>query len=306
MSIKNSLELLGDIAVRWKGREESTNVEDRRRSSTPQMAAGGGGLLILIAIVAIFLGADPRVVIQNLMQGQQQAAGLQPADEANTAPLNPREEEMAQFVRVVLKDTEDVWDKLFAQAGQRYQKPKLVLFTGSVKSACGFANAAVGPFYCPGDKKVYIDLSFFDELAEKYRAAGEFPRAYVIAHEVGHHIQNLMGTSDQVHTLQQRVGKKEGNQLSVRLELQADYYAGVWAHHVQKMKNVLEEQDIKQAIVAAQAIGDDRLQKQAQGYVVPDSFTHGSAEQRARWFYKGFKSGDINGGNTFDGEYETL
>lgn len=292
--------------MRWKGREESTNVEDRRRSSAPQMAAGGGGLLLLIAVVAILLGADPRAVIQNLMQGQQQVGGLQQAEEANTAPLNPREEEMAQFVRVVLKDTEDVWDKLFAQAGERYQKPKLVLFTGSVKSACGFANAAVGPFYCPGDSKVYIDLSFFDELAQKYRAAGEFPRAYVIAHEVGHHIQNLMGTSDQVGQLQQRAGKKEGNQLSVRLELQADYYAGVWAHHVQKMKNVLEEQDIKQAIVAAQAIGDDRLQKQAQGYVVPDSFTHGSADQRARWFYKGFKSGDINGGNTFDGEYEDL
>lgn len=292
--------------MRWKGREESTNVEDRRRSGAPQMAAGGGGLLLLIAVIAIFLGADPRVVIQNLMQGQQQVGGLQQAEEANTAPLNPREEEMAQFVRVILKDTEDVWDKLFAQSGERYQKPKLVLFTGSVKSACGFANAAVGPFYCPGDSKVYIDLSFFDELAQKYRAAGEFPRAYVIAHEVGHHIQNLMGTSDQVSRLQQRVGKTEGNQLSVRLELQADYFAGVWAHHVQKMKGVLEEQDIKQAIVAAQAIGDDRLQKQAQGYVVPDSFTHGSAEQRARWFLKGFKSGDINKGNTFDMEYEDL
>ena len=184
--------------MRWKGREESTNVEDRRRSSAPQMAAGGGGLLLLIAVVAILLGADPRAVIQNLMQGQQQVGGLQQAQEANTAPLNPREEEMAQFVRVVLKDTEDVWDKLFAQAGERYQKPKLVLFTGSVKSACGFANAAVGPFYCPGDSKVYIDLSFFDELAQKYRAAGEFPRAYVIAHEVGHHIQNLMGTGIEI------------------------------------------------------------------------------------------------------------
>ncbi len=292
--------------MRWKGREESTNVEDRRRNSTPKMAAGGGGILLIIALIAILFGADPKAVIQNLMQGQQQIGGVQQADAPNNAPLDPREEEMAQFVRVILKDTEDVWDKLFAQGGEKYQKPRLVLFTDKVNSACGFANAAVGPFYCPGDSKVYIDLTFFDELAQKYRAAGEFPRAYVIAHEVGHHIQNLLGTSDQVSRLQQRVGKSEGNQLSVRLELQADFYAGVWAHHVQKMKNVLEEQDIKQAIVAAQAIGDDRLQKQAQGYVVPDSFTHGTADQRARWFLKGFKSGNMNDGNTFDLEYKSL
>jgi len=293
--------------VRWKGREESTNVEDQRRSSGPKMAAGGGGLLLLlIAVIAIIMGADPRQVLQNLAQQQQQIGNVQPEEQASEAPFSKEEEEMAQFVRVVLKDTEDVWDKVFAQAGERYQKPKLVLFSGSTKSACGYADRAVGPFYCPGDSKVYIDLSFFNELAAKYRAAGEFPRAYVIAHEVGHHIQNLLGTSDQVSNLQQRAGKKEGNQLSVRLELQADYYAGVWAHHLQKMKGVLEEQDIKQAIVAAQAIGDDRLQKQAQGYVVPDSFTHGTADQRARWFYKGFKSGDVDGGNTFEIEYDAL
>lgn len=290
--------------MRWKGREESTNVEDRRRMSSPKMAAGGGGIMILIAIVAILLGADPRQFIQAFLQQQQGAA--QQGEIADAKPSNPREEEMAQFVRVVLKDTEDVWDKLFAAAGERYQKPRLVLFSNSVESACGFADAAVGPFYCPGDSKVYIDLSFFDELATKYKAAGEFPRAYVIAHEVGHHIQNLLGTSDQVTRLQARASKTEGNQLSVRLELQADYYAGVWAHHLQKMKGVLEEQDIKQAIVAAQAIGDDRLQRKAQGYIVPDSFTHGTADQRAKWFYKGFKSGDINGGNTFDGKYESL
>ena len=292
--------------MRWKGREESTNVEDRRRMSSPKLAAGGGGIMLLIAIVAIFLGADPRQIIQAFLQQQQQQGAVQQGDVADQKPSNPREEEMAQFVRVVLKDTEDVWDKLFAEAGQRYQKPRLVLFSDSVKSACGFADAAVGPFYCPGDNQVYIDLSFFDELATKYKAAGEFPRAYVIAHEVGHHIQNLLGTSDQVTRLQARASKTEGNQLSVRLELQADYYAGVWAHHLQKMKGVLEEQDIKQAMVAAQAIGDDRLQRKAQGYIVPDSFTHGTADQRAKWFYKGFKSGDIDGGNTFEIKYDSL
>lgn len=291
--------------MRWKGREESTNVEDRRRMSPKKVAAGGSGIMIIIAIIALLLGADPRQALQIAQQGQQLGGALQEQRVDNT-PIDPREEEMAQFVRVILKDTEDVWDKLFASAGQRYEKPKLVLFRNEVDSACGYTSAAVGPFYCPADRKVYIDLSFFDELARKYKAAGDFPRAYVVAHEVGHHIQNLLGTSTKVSQLQNRVDKTQANQLSVRLELQADFYAGVWAHYVQQMKNVLEEDDIEQGIIAAQAIGDDRLQKQAQGYVVPDSFTHGSSKQRARWFLKGFQTGDLNAGNTFDIKYEAL
>ncbi len=291
--------------MRWKGREESTNVEDRRRMSPKKVAAGGSGIMIIIAIIALLLGADPRQALQIAQQGQQLGGALQ-EQRVDNGPIDPREEEMAQFVRVILKDTEDVWDKLFASAGQRYEKPKLVLFRNEVDSACGYTSAAVGPFYCPADRKVYIDLSFFDELARKYKAAGDFPRAYVVAHEVGHHIQNLLGTSTKVSQLQNRVDKTQANQLSVRLELQADFYAGVWAHYVQQMKNVLEENDIEQGIIAAQAIGDDRLQKQAQGYVVPDSFTHGSSKQRARWFLKGFQTGDLNAGNTFDIKYEAL
>ena len=290
--------------MRWKGREESTNVEDRRRMTPTKVAAGGGGLMIIIAIIAILLGMDPRQAMQLAQQGQQVGAGVQ-QKESNVV-ISAQEEEMASYVKVVLKDTEDVWDKIFASAGQRYEKPTLVMFRDAVSSACGNTSAAVGPFYCPADKKVYIDLSFFDDLARKYKAQGDFPRAYVIAHEVGHHIQNLLGTSTEVSRLQNRVGKVEGNQLSVRLELQADFYAGVWAHYVQKMKGVLEQGDIERAIEAAKAIGDDRLQKSAQGYVVPDSFTHGSSQQRAKWFNKGFASGDLRAGNTFEIPYEQL
>lgn len=290
--------------MRWKGREESTNVEDRRRMTPTKVAAGGGGLMIIIAIIAILLGMDPRQAMQLAQQGQQVGAGVQ-QKESNVV-ISAQEEEMATYVKVVLKDTEDVWDKLFTSAGQRYEKPTLVMFRDAVSSACGNTSAAVGPFYCPADKKVYIDLSFFDDLARKYKAQGDFPRAYVIAHEVGHHIQNLLGTSTEVSRLQNRVGKVEGNQLSVRLELQADFYAGVWAHYVQKMKGVLEQGDIERAIEAAKAIGDDRLQKNAQGYVVPDSFTHGSSQQRAKWFNKGFASGDLRAGNTFEVPYEQL
>lgn len=290
--------------MRWKGREESTNVEDRRRMTPTKVAAGGGGLMIIIAIIAILLGMDPRQAMQLAQQGQQVGAGVQ-QKESNVV-ISAQEEEMATYVKVVLKDTEDVWDKIFTSAGQRYEKPTLVMFRDAVSSACGNTSAAVGPFYCPADKKVYIDLSFFDDLARKYKAQGDFPRAYVIAHEVGHHIQNLLGTSTEVSRLQNRVGKVEGNQLSVRLELQADFYAGVWAHYVQKMKGVLEQGDIERAIEAAKAIGDDRLQKNAQGYVVPDSFTHGSSQQRAKWFNKGFASGDLRAGNTFEVPYEQL
>ena len=217
------------------------------------------------------------------------------------APLGTdvHQDEKGHFVSVVLADTEDVWNKLFADAGSNYKEPTLVLFSGAVHSACGSASSATGPFYCPGDEKVYIDLSFYDELQTKFGAPGDFAMAYVVAHEVGHHIQNILGTSNKLDRARGRVSQEEYNQLSVRLELQADFYAGVWAHHAQRMKNILEEGDIKEALNAANAIGDDRLQQQSQGRVVPDAFTHGTSAQRMRWFKKGYETGDINQGDTF-------
>jgi predicted metalloprotease len=205
-------------------------------------------------------------------------------------------------VRVVLGDTEDVWHDQFRRLGKAYQEPHLVLFSGQIRSACGFANAAVGPFYCPADEKVYIDLSFYEELKNRFRAPGDFAQAYVIAHEIGHHVQNLLGVSDKVHAMQRRVDKAKANELSVRLELQADFYAGVWAHHAQKMRHILEPGDLEEALRAASAIGDDRVQKEARGYVVPDSFTHGTSEQRVRWFRRGFETGDLSQGDTFQAE----
>jgi predicted metalloprotease len=214
--------------------------------------------------------------------------------------VNPEEEQRKDFVSVVLADTEAVWHKLFNQMGRNYEEPKLVLFRGRVESACGLASSAVGPFYCPRDHKVYVDLEFFEELQKRFGAPGDFAQAYVIAHEVGHHVQDLLGISDRVHAQQGRMSKAEYNQLSVRLELQADFLAGVWAHHAQKMRNMLEEGDIEEALRAAEAIGDDRLQRQAQGYVVPDSFTHGTSAQRVRWFRRGFETGDVDQGDTFN------
>ena len=209
---------------------------------------------------------------------------------------------MADFVSVVLADTEDTWRDIFQQAGKTYQEPKLVLFTGAVESACGMADAAVGPFYCPGDQKVYIDLSFYEDLKNSFQAPGDFAQAYVIAHEVGHHVQNLLGISKKVHAARSRVGQKEGNRLSVLQELQADCFAGVWANHADKARHVLESGDVEEALNAASAIGDDRLQKRSQGTVVPDAFTHGTSEQRVRWFKNGITSGDIKQCNTFSGE----
>jgi predicted metalloprotease len=214
---------------------------------------------------------------------------------------------MGEFVKRILGSTEDVWTELFPkETNRRYKEPTLVMFSGQTKSACGFANAAVGPFYCPADQKVYIDLAFYDELKNKFRAPGDFAQAYVIAHEIGHHVQNQLGLTDKVHSRQGRVSKEEFNQLSVRLELQADYLAGVWAHHAQKTKGILEAGDLKEGLVAATAIGDDRLQMQAQGYVVPDSFTHGTSEQRLRWFTKGLKAGTIEGFDTFSIPFDEL
>jgi predicted metalloprotease len=238
------------------------------------------------------MGADPRQLLDQIA-----TEGPAPGTETSR-PTNPKEEELKQFVSVVLANTEDVWTDVFRQAGRQYQKPSLVLFTDQVRSACGIAGAAVGPFYCPGDEKVYIDLSFFNELDRRFGAPGDFAQAYVVAHEIGHHIQRQLGTMDRVDSARGRVSEQEGNDLSVRLELQADFLAGVWAHYAQK-KGSLDPGDIEEALGAASAVGDDRIQRQTQGYVVPDSFTHGSSEQRIRWFRKGLETGDIRQGDTF-------
>lgn len=252
-----------------------------------KLAVGGGLGGIVVLLISMLLGGNPLETINVGSQG-------------NYTP-SAEEDERAEFVGVVLKDTEDVWNALFSQQFKAdYQEPQLVLFSQSDQSGCGFASAATGPFYCPLDNSVYIDLSFADQLEQEFGAAGDFALAYVVAHEVGHHVQNLLGTSDKVHKARQRSSEVEGNKLSVALELQADFYAGVWAHHAQQTKQILEPGDIEEALHAANAIGDDRLQKQSQGYVVPDAFTHGTSEQRMYWFKKGFETGDINQGNTFD------
>ncbi len=274
----------------WRGREGSSNVEDRRGMSGGGLAVGGGIGGLIIGLLYMLLGGDPSNAPVSL-PGQQSEQGRQ-----YNPQQNPADDTLAQFVSVVLNDTEDVFGNLM----RNYKEPKLVLFSGAVQSACGSASAATGPFYCPGDEKVYIDLSFFRQLRERFGAPGDFAMAYVVAHEVGHHIQNLMGTSDKVHSLQQQVGEREGNKLSVKLELQADFLAGVWANHAQKMKNILQPGDIEEALRAANAIGDDRLQEEAQGRVVPDAFTHGTSEQRMYWFKKGYQTGDLNQGNTFE------
>jgi len=289
--------------MRWKGRRQSSNVQDRRRSSGPRggkVAVGGGGLVfILIAMGLVWaLGGNPLALLQG-MGGSGTGVTLPGSTAPQNAPLDPNEERLAAFVKTVLASTEDVWSDIFQEQGQDYPEPTLVLFSGSTRSGCGFASAATGPFYCPGDQQVYIDLSFYDQLANKFGAPGDFAQAYVIAHEVGHHIQHLMGTTDKVHGLRGRVPEAEYNDMSVRLELQADFFAGVWAYHAHEMSNILEAGDIEEGLRAAAAIGDDNLQKQAQGYAVPDSFTHGTSAQRVRWFRKGLETGDLSQGDTF-------
>lgn len=283
--------------MRWRGRRRSVNVEDRRSRGRKPAVAGGGIFGIIMILLFLWMGGDPGVVLQMLQNNPQQGG---------PAVVNPDEDELAQFVAVVLADTEDVWTDIFRQMEQGYRKPKLVLFRRQVDSACGLQSSATGPFYCPGDSKVYIDLSFFDEMKRRLNAPGDFAQAYVIAHEVGHHVQNLMGVSGEVHQLQSRMSKEEANQLSVRLELQADFFAGVWAHHAQQNWQILEEGDIEEALQSANAIGDDRLQMQSRGIVVPESFTHGTSAQRKRWFTKGLKTGDIKQGDTFGISYERL
>lgn len=282
--------------MKWEGRRESTNVDDRRGMSTGGMVAGGGVIGLVIYLLFAFLGGgeiDPSQIPQLTQPGQSS----QPMSEA----ARQEDEKRASFVKVVLADTEDVWTKIFAEHGQRYPLPTLVLFRGMVQSACGNASSASGPFYCPGDQQLYIDLSFYEEMQNKLNAPGDFAMAYVVAHEVGHHIQTINGTSEKVQRMRARMSEAEGNKLSVMMELQADFLAGVWAHHAQKMKNMLEPGDIEEALNAANAIGDDRLQKRSTGMVVPDAFTHGTSAQRVYWFKKGLETGDLNQGNTFDG-----
>jgi predicted metalloprotease len=279
--------------MRWEGREESQNVEDRRGSAMPVAGLAGGGVvfLILSIVISMLLGANPRQLLE-------QAGQQMPSKQAQgpLTPENDKDANLKKFVSVVLKDNEDVWNKLFReQLGARYEEPKLVVFTGAVRTACGDASAAVGPFYCPGDKNVYLDFDFFRVMERDLKAKGEFAMAYVIAHEVGHHVQNLLGLSAKVQRMQSQSSKVEANALSVRLELQADYLAGVWAHHAQATKQILEKGDIGDAMRTAKAIGDDVLQKKATGRIREEAFTHGSAEQREYWFTQGLKSGDLEG-----------
>jgi len=277
--------------MRWIGGRESSNVEDRRGLSAGGGVAIGGGLIgVIFLVIKLLSGGDVSGDIQNQIQNQPQEM---------TAEEKAKDDERAKFISVVLGYTEDVWDSLFTANGRQYVKPKLVLFRNSVESACGMASAASGPFYCPGDQEVYIDLSFYEELENRFQAPGDFAEAYVIAHEIGHHVQKLLGISDKMDRLRQQLSQGEYNKYSVMLELQADFFAGVWAHHAQQMKNILERGDIDEALNAANAIGDDRLQKETQGYVVPESFTHGTSQQRMYWFKKGFDTGDMNQGDTF-------
>jgi predicted metalloprotease len=277
----------------WQGRRESENVEDVRGSGGRRLAVGGGIGTVILVVLYLLLGGDP----QALFDAQQQAQVSQPAQYDNQAPRD----EASRFVAVVLADTEDAWREIFRQMGGQYQEPRLVLFTDLIQSGCGFASGATGPFYCPLDQRVYIDLGFFRQLQERLGAGGDFAEAYVIAHEVGHHVQNLLGITDRVQAARGRVSQSEYNQLSVRLELQADFLAGVWARYTDRVKQVVEAGDIEEAMRAASAVGDDRLQYRSRGYVVPDSFTHGTSEQRVRWFRRGYETGDLRQGDTFSG-----
>lgn len=280
--------------MKWQGRRQSDNVEDRRSISGGGKAIIGGGVIGIIVLSLNVFGGETGQQIAPILE-QMQGGGQQ--TEA-TAPLSKEDEELGNFVRVALADNEDIWTKIFAEHGMTYETPKLVLFKGAVQTACGGASSASGPFYCPGDRKVYMDLGFFEELKSKFGAkGGDFAIAYVIAHEVGHHIQTLMGTSSKMRQMQQGKSEAEANKLSVALELQADFYAGVWAHYNQAN---LDTGDIEEALSAANAVGDDAIQSKMQGHVVPDSFTHGTSEQRMYWFKKGFKTGDITQGTTFE------
>ncbi|GAA6617770.1 neutral zinc metallopeptidase [Scytonema sp. NUACC26] len=280
--------------MRWEFGRRSTNVEDRRGSRISAPVVGGGIGAIVLSLIVALLGGDPSVIWE-----QTQAPSNPNSESSQTERSATGDDRLADFVSVVLADTEDTWNSLFRQMGRTYVEPKLVLYSGAVQSACGYARSAVGPFYCPGDQKLYIDLSFYRDLKNKYQAPGDFAQAYVIAHEVGHHVQTLMGISNKVRAAQSQLPQEKANQLSVRQELQADCFAGIWAHHAQRSRQVLETGDIEEALNAASSLGDDRLQSQARGYVTPDSFTHGSSAQRARWFKQGIQTGDPAQCNTF-------
>lgn len=284
--------------MRLDDQRESDNIEDRRGSGGGGIGRGGVGIggIVLALVVSYFTGINPMTLLGIV---EKTPLGRQEAPAAHQPPAN---DETARFVSKVLASTEDVWTDTFRQNGRQYEVPKLVLFTGATPTACGTGQTAMGPFYCPGDHKVYIDLAFYRELKDRFKAPGEFAQAYVVAHEVGHHVQNLLGIADKVHQARLSAGKAEGNALSVRMELQADCLAGVWGKRTDTMKHVLEPGDLEAALTAATAIGDDRLQQQAQGRIVPESFTHGSSEQRVRWFKRGFESGDMNQCNTFKTE----
>lgn len=280
--------------MRWRGERESGNIEDRRGMSGGGKVAVGGGIgAIIVLVIGLLTGKDLSGLLQVVDGGQN--------TEVATGPRQPRaDDSTAKFVSVVLASTEDVWNTIYSQNNAQYQAPKLVMFDNAVESACGGASSAMGPFYCPADYKVYIDLSFCKELRDKFRAPGNFAVAYVVAHEVGHHVQNLMGISEKVQQQRGRLSEAEYNKLSVKLELQADFFAGLWAHHAQKMRGIIEVGDLESALTAANAIGDDKLQKEAQGYIVPDAFTHGTSQQRMYWFKKGFETGDLNQGRYQD------
>ena len=281
--------------MKWEGQRESDNVEDRRGMGGGRIAAGGGLGLVVMVVLALLFGVDPRQILDQV--GDQQVSEQDPAQPYQESA---EEAERRKFARVVLADTEDTWSAVFQKAGKQYQPPKLVLFSGQVQSACGFAQSAMGPFYCPSDRKVYLDLSFFDDMDGKLQAGGDFAKAYVIAHEIGHHVQTLLGITDQV-AAQRGEGDGEGaSGTSVRTELQADCFAGVWAKNTETQKHILDDGDIDEALNAAAAVGDDRLQQRSRGYVVPESFTHGTSAQRSKWFRKGFDGGDLNQCNTFD------
>lgn len=283
--------------MRWEDGRRSDRVEDRRGMRVSRGVAGGGIGTLVLVLIALYFGVDPSIILQ------QNPLQL-PDPSSQSAPYSgtPEENRLADFVAVVLADTEDVWSALFKSMGKTYEEPNLVLFSGSVSSACGLASAAVGPFYCPADRNVYIDLSFYRDLQTRFGAPGDFAQAYVIAHEIGHHVQNLLGIAEKVQAQRERVSETEANRLSVMMELQADCLSGVWAHHANRSRQILEEGDIEEALNAASSIGDDRIQRQSRGYVTPDSFTHGSSAQRMRWFKRGFDTGNVGQCNTFSAE----
>ena len=283
--------------MRWSSGRRSSNIEDRRGMRVSRKAAGGGIGIVVVILIAMYFGIDPTMILN-----QQGPPSVDTSTYSISNSDTSENQQLVDFVSVVLGDTEDTWHELFRQMNKTYTEPTLVLFSGAVESACGFAQAAVGPFYCPRDQKVYIDLSFYEDLKNRFRAPGDFAQAYVIAHEIGHHVQNLLGISEKVYALRGRLNEVESNQLSVMQELQADCLSGVWAHHAHRARQILEEGDIEEALNAASSIGDDNLQKQARGYVTPDSFTHGSSDQRVRWFTRGFRTGNISQCNTFNAE----